>query len=85
MTIDFSAAPLRQPDDDGVEQVLKHCMTTVEAMLRAHGLVNEDGTTWAAMLAIWPQGKAVVDHISRGATAMETATQLGIIASDLLF
>jgi hypothetical protein len=83
--IDFNDAP-RQADheDSGIEQVLEHCMTSIEAMLRAHGLVNEDGTTWAAMLAIWPQGNAMVDHITRGATPMETATQLGIIATHLL-
>jgi hypothetical protein len=74
------------PDDDdrGVEQVLQHCMVAIEAMLRANGIVNEDGSTWAAMLAIWPKGKQTVDHIVRGATSIEAATQLGIIATDLL-
>jgi hypothetical protein len=69
---------------DGVEQVLEHCMVSIEAMLRANGLVNEDGTTWATMLAIWPQGNAMVDHITRGATPMEAATKIGIIATHLL-
>jgi hypothetical protein len=71
-------------DDDGVEQVLQHCMVSIEAMLHANGLVNEDGSTWAAVLAIWPKGKQTVDHVLRGATSLEAATQLGIIAADLL-
>jgi hypothetical protein len=82
MTIDFNDA---RPNDGGVEQILEHCMVAIEAMMRANGLVNEDGTTWAASLAIWPQGKSTIDHISRGATTLETATQLGMIAADMLF
>lgn len=71
------------PSDDGIAQMLEHCQLTIESVLRAHGFVNEDGSTWASALVVWAQRSTDIESNVRGATNADAAERLALLSLDL--